>query len=75
MKIAIAGTGHVGLSLAVLLAQHNEVHALDIIPEKIEKLRNLNCLPFLGQGEMGGSSNWGTLGQLGPLMVSSSSTM
>lgn len=73
MKIAIAGTGYVGLSLAVLLAQHNEVHALDIIPEKIEKLRN--CLPFLGQGEMGGSSNWGTLGQLGPLMVSSSSTM
>ena len=56
MKIALAGTGYVGLSLAVLLAQHNEVHALNIIPEKIEKLRNLNCLPFLGQGEMGGSS-------------------
>ena len=40
MKIAVAGTGYVGLSLAVLLAQHNEVHALDIIPEKVEKLRN-----------------------------------
>ena len=38
MKIAVAGTGYVGLSLAVLLSQHNEVHALDIIPEKIEKI-------------------------------------
>jgi UDPglucose 6-dehydrogenase len=39
MKIAVAGTGYVGLSLAVLLSQHNEVHALDILPEKIEKLQ------------------------------------
>lgn len=38
MKIAVAGTGYVGLSLAVLLSQHNEVHALDIVPEKVEKL-------------------------------------
>ena len=37
-KIAVAGTGYVGLSLAVLLAQHNEVTAVDIIPEKAEKL-------------------------------------
>ena len=39
-KVAIAGTGYVGLSLAVLLAQHNQVTAVDIIPEKVEKLNN-----------------------------------
>ena len=40
MKIAVAGTGYVGLSLAVLLSQHNEVHALDIVAEKVEKINN-----------------------------------
>lgn len=38
MNIAVAGTGYVGLSLAVLLAQHNHVIAVDIVPEKVEKI-------------------------------------
>ncbi len=40
MKIAVAGTGYVGLSMAVLLSQQNEVYALDIVPEKVEKINN-----------------------------------
>ena len=40
MKIAVAGTGYVGLSLATLLSQNNEVTALDVIPEKVEKINN-----------------------------------
>ena len=40
VKIAVAGTGYVGLSLAVLLAQYNEVMAIDIIPEKVEMINN-----------------------------------
>ena len=38
-QIAVAGTGYVGLSLAVLLSQHNDVTAVDILPEKVEKLK------------------------------------
>ena len=40
MKIAVAGTGYVGLSIAVLLAQHNTVNAVDIVPEKVELINN-----------------------------------
>ena len=40
MKIAVAGTGYVGLSIATLLAQHNEVVAVDVIAEKVEKINN-----------------------------------
>ena len=40
LNIAVAGTGYVGLSLATLLAQHNHVTAIDIVPEKVEKINN-----------------------------------
>jgi UDPglucose 6-dehydrogenase len=40
LKIAVAGTGYVGLSIATLLSQHHEVHAVDIIPEKVELINN-----------------------------------
>lgn len=38
IKIAVAGTGYVGLSIATLLAQHHHVTAVDVVPEKVEKL-------------------------------------
>ena len=40
MNIAVAGTGYVGMSIATLLAQHNHVIAVDVIPEKVEKINN-----------------------------------
>ena len=61
MKIAIAGTGYVGLSVALLLSQHNDVKAFDIVPEKVEMLkkgispiRDVEIEKFLAnQGVMG----------------------
>lgn len=44
MKIAVAGTGYVGLSIATLLAQHNTVTVVDIIPEKVKLINNKNHL-------------------------------
>ena len=38
MRIAVAGTGYVGMSIATLLAQRNEVVAVDVVPEKVEKI-------------------------------------
>ena len=40
LKIAVAGTGYVGLSMATLLSQHHEVVAVDVVPEKVEKINN-----------------------------------
>lgn len=40
VKVAVAGTGYVGLSIATLLSQHHQVIAVDVIPEKVEKLNN-----------------------------------
>ena len=40
LEIAVAGTGYVGLSIATLLSQHHHVTAVDVIPEKVEKLNN-----------------------------------
>ena len=39
-KIAVAGTGYVGLSIATLLSQHHQVTAVDIVPEKVELINN-----------------------------------
>ena len=40
LKIAVAGTGYVGLSIATLLSQHHQVTAVDIVPEKVELINN-----------------------------------
>ncbi|WP_270404689.1 nucleotide sugar dehydrogenase [Candidatus Collinsella stercoripullorum] len=60
MKIAVAGTGYVGLSLAILLAQHNEVHALDIVSKKVDMLnrfespiRDVEIERFLAEAKVG----------------------
>ena len=48
IKIAVAGTGYVGLSIATLLSQHHHVTAVDVIPEKVEKLNNRSS-SYLGR--------------------------
>ena len=48
MKIAVAGTGYVGLSLSVLLAQHHEVFAVDIIQEKVNMI-NQGISPIIDE--------------------------
>ena len=60
MRIAVAGTGYVGLSLTMLFAQHNELRALDIVPEKVEKLnryvspiRDAEIETFLAEAKAG----------------------
>ena len=40
LKIAVAGTGYVGMSIATLLSQHHQVTAVDVIAEKVEKINN-----------------------------------
>ena len=40
IKFAVTGTGYVGLSIATLLAQHHQMTAVDVVPEKVEKLNN-----------------------------------
>ena len=48
LKIAVAGTGYVGLSIATLLSQHHQVTAVDIIPEKVELINNKKSPTFKG---------------------------
>ena len=46
-NIAVAGTGYVGLSIATLLAQHNHVTAVDIVPEKVDLINNKKSVSLL----------------------------
>ena len=46
-KIAVAGTGYVGLSIATLLSQHHEVVAIDIVPEKVDLINNLKSATII----------------------------
>ena len=57
MKIAIAGVGYVGLSLATLLSQYNEVVALDIIKDKVDKI-NSKISPIIKKDEVFITQSW-----------------
>ena len=52
-KIAVAGTGYVGLSLSVLLAQHNQVTAVDIVQAKVDMINNHRCPSAAGHPAQG----------------------
>lgn len=65
MKIAVAGTGYVGLSIATLLARHNEVIAVDVVPEKVEKINrkespieDKEIKEYLQKVELKATLNW-----------------
>ena len=71
LKIAVAGTGYVGLSIATLLSQHHQVTAVDIVPEKVEML-NKRKSPiqdeyiekYLAEKELDLTANTGCQGSL-----------
>ena len=65
MKIAVAGTGYVGLSIATLLAQHNEVVAVDVVKEKVEKINrkespieDKEIKEYLQKGDLKATLDW-----------------
>lgn len=63
LKIAVAGTGYVGLSIATLLSQHHKVMAVDIVPEKVELINNKKSpIQDLELSRRGGKVNIGKYG-------------
>lgn len=67
MKIAVAGTGYVRLSIAILLAQHHHAMAVDIVPEKEEKINNRHLSIYRKVPSREGSRPDGHVGRLNHL--------